>query len=125
MGYLQKAYFFFGKKMKLFQKHHKHVEIKRGGGVGEGQLPFKPQTIPSYGQNFHFDTLLAWIKLLPSFELPTNMLLSSYNNYCHVAETYLERINERKNLKMKKYEINIGATFFYIKLTKPNINIKR
>ncbi len=59
---------------KLFEKHQKHIEMKRGVGR---QLFSKPWTIPYYGQNLHFDIFSTQIKLLPSSKPPTSLLLSS------------------------------------------------
>jgi hypothetical protein len=69
--------------------------------------------------------MLAWIELLPSFKPLEGLLLPSYISYCHVLKTCPNSINEIKNKEMKKYQTNMRIIIFYIKLTKPTININK
>ncbi len=58
--------------------------MKKGGWK---ELPSKPGTISSYGQNLYFNILLVWIKLLPSFKFLTSMKLPFCINYHHLLQT--------------------------------------
>jgi hypothetical protein len=92
MGYHLESKPIFCEK-KLFQKYQKHIKMK--GGLEGSYFLNLGQYLPMV-KNFHFDTILTQIKLLPSSKPPTSLLVSSYINYYHVPETCPKNKVEKK-----------------------------